>query len=69
MKRLGERIRKRRLELGITQRVLRQKSKLSAAFMSDVENGKRGISAVNLLAISRALGVSMDFLMTGKRDD
>ena len=42
-----------------------QKAGLSKSFLSDLENGKRSVGANNLLDIARALGVSLDFLMTG----
>lgn len=62
----GERIRRRRLELGWTQDMLVQKTKLSKGFISDVENSKRGISAENLLRIATAIGLSLDYLMKGE---
>jgi y4mF family transcriptional regulator len=63
---VGERIKKRRSELDWTQEQLAQKAGISKSFLSDLENGKRSVSANNLLDIARALGVSLDFLMTGK---
>ena len=63
---VGERIKKRRLELDWTQDQLCQKAGLSKGFLSDLENEKRSVSADNLLDIARALGVSLDYLMTGK---
>ncbi len=63
---VGERIRKRRAELEWTQDQLAQKAGISKSFLSDLENGKRSVSADKLLDISRALGVSLDFLMTGE---
>ena len=62
---VGERIRGRRTELGWTQDQLAQKAGLSKSFLSDLENGKRSVGANKLLDIARALGVSLDFLMTG----
>ncbi len=62
---VGERIKKRRAELGWTQDQLAQKAGISKSFLSDLENGKRSVGANNLLDIARALGVSLDFLMTG----
>ncbi|HJZ56576.1 MAG TPA: helix-turn-helix transcriptional regulator [Gemmataceae bacterium] len=62
---VGERIKKRRAELDWTQDQLAQKAGISKSFLSDLENGKRSVSAHNLLDIARALGVSLDFLMTG----
>jgi transcriptional regulator with XRE-family HTH domain len=63
---VGERIKQRRLDLGWTQEQLCTKAGISASFLSDLENGKRSVSASNLLDIARALSVSLDYLMTGK---
>ena len=63
---VGERIKKRRQELEWTQDQLAQKAGISKSFLSDLENGKRSVGAENLLDIARALGVSIDFLMTGE---
>jgi y4mF family transcriptional regulator len=66
---LGERIKTRRTALGWTQDTLAHKAGVSKSFLSDVENGKRSISADNLLDIARALGLSLDFLMKGEEGD
>src|SRR5689334_24912859 len=66
---VGERIRGRRAELGWTQDQLAQKAGISKSFLSDLENGKRSVGADNLLDIARALGVSLDFLMTGEASE
>src|SRR3954468_21565679 len=63
---VGERIKIRRAELGWTQDQLAQKAGISKSFLSDLENGKRSVSAENLLDIARALSLSLDYLMTGK---
>ena len=63
---VGERIKQRRLEIGWTQDQLCTKAGLSKSFLSELENGKRSISASNLLDIARTLNVSLDYLMTGK---
>ena len=62
---VGERIRKRRTELGWTQDVLAQKAGVSKSFLSDLENGKRNVGADTLLEIARALSLSLDYLMDG----
>ena len=62
---VGERIKTRRGELGWTQELLAQKAGISKSFLSELENGKRRVSADNLLEIARALSVSLDYLMTG----
>lgn len=63
---VGDRIKQRRLELRWTQDQLAQKAGISKSFLSDLENGKRSVSADNLLDVARVLGVSLDYLMTGK---
>lgn len=63
---VGERIKTRRLELGWTQETLAEKAGISKGFLSDLENGKRSVSAENLLEIAAVLGLSLDFLMKGE---
>jgi transcriptional regulator with XRE-family HTH domain len=63
---VGVRIKQRRGELGWTQDQLAVKAGISKSFLSDLENGKRSVSANNLLDIARALSVSLDYLMTGE---
>ena len=65
MTNLGERIRARRTELGWTQEQLSTKVGISKGFLSDLENGKRKVSAVNLMGIAQVLNLSLDFLMKG----
>ena len=62
---LGERIKARRVELGWTQETLAAQAQVSKGFLSDLENGNRGVSAEKLLDIARELQLSLDFLMTG----
>jgi transcriptional regulator with XRE-family HTH domain len=66
---VGERIRKRRNELGWTQDVLAQKAGLSKGFLSDLENGKRKVGADTLYDIARVLSLSLDYLMTGTQGE
>lgn len=69
MSTVGERIKKRRTELGWTQEQLAQKAGISKSFLSELENGKRSVSADNLLDIARVLNLSLDYLMTGEEPD
>ena len=63
---VGERVRKQRTQLGWTQEKLAQRAGISKSFLSDLENGKRSIGAETLLDLGRAVGVSLDYLMTGE---
>jgi y4mF family transcriptional regulator len=69
MSTVGERIRKRRIELGWTQDQLAHKAGISKSFLSDLENGKRSVSADNLLDIARVLNLSLDYLMKGEESE
>lgn len=69
MSTLGDRIKERRLELSWTQEKLAVRADISKGFLSDLENGKRGVGAETLLHVARALGVSLEFLMTGEGGD
>lgn len=69
MSSVGERIKKRRTELGWTQDQLSQKAGISKSFLSDLENSKRSVSADNLLDIARVLSLSLDYLMKGEETE
>lgn len=62
MKTLGERIRELREGNDLSLRELATKMDVSAAFMSDVELGRRYLSDKHMVAVARALGTSMDDL-------
>ena len=62
---LGDRIKQRRTELKWTQDELAIKAGISKSFLSEIENGKKSISADTLLSFSKALNCSLDYLMEG----
>ena len=66
METVGDRIKRRRGDLGWTQEELANKAGLSKGFLSDVENSKRKISAQNLLDLATVLSLSLDYLMKGE---
>lgn len=63
---VGQRIKRNRLKQNLTQQQLREQAGMSGAFLSDIENDKRRIGSDKLLAVSRVLNVSMNYLMTGR---
>lgn len=65
-KAMGNRIKKRRKELDLTQEELAEKADLSPQSISTTELGKKALRADNLYKISEVLGVSTDYLLTGK---
>lgn len=56
---LGERVKKRRLELGMTARELARRTGLSASFISQVERGKTNVSLESLRLIAEQLDASI----------
>jgi transcriptional regulator with XRE-family HTH domain len=63
---LGERIRKSRQALDITQQELARTIGLTAQHISAIEQNKR-VPSLNIIArIGEQLGVSIDFLVSGK---
>ena len=66
MSSLGDRIKLRRQTLKWTLDQLATKAKVSKGFLSDLENGKRkSASGEYLNSLSKALGVSLDYLISG----
>jgi transcriptional regulator with XRE-family HTH domain len=63
---IGKRIKKRRHELSLTQHDIAQKLGLTAQHISAIEQEKRLPSIALLEKIARELGVTIDYLVTGK---
>jgi len=67
---VGERLRKRRLELGISQRELARRLGVRYATLSDLERGVREEMTIALLRkLARALGVTSDWLIGMYEDE
>ena len=62
---VGERIRIVRESKGLTQDQLAAAAGISKSFVSEVENGKRNVSAQNLLRIANAMEASVEYLLRG----
>ncbi len=60
----GMRIKKLRLEKRYTREQLAYLADISDKFLYEI--GKKGFSAVTLMKLSKALNVSMDYIMAGK---
>ena len=61
--RIGQRLKARRKELGLSLRALGERTELSLPFLSDVCNGKQLPGAGSLLRLCRVLGLSADDLL------
>ena len=62
---LGERIKRNRLLVDMTQTQLAKAAHLSKGFLSDIENGKRDMSIKKFLGVANALGTDIKELLTG----
>ena len=62
---VGKRIMARRKKMGLTQEALAEQSDVTTQFVSYAESGKRAMRPENLIKISNALGVSVDYLLSG----
>lgn len=62
-KQLGNNIKQLRTSLGLSQEQLAEKADLHRTYVGAVERGERNISLDNIIAISRALGVSASTLL------
>lgn len=65
---VGARIRQRREDLGLSQARLAREAGLSVSFLSDVENGKRGMGVESLLAVAKVLGRKLDWFVKDEPD-
>lgn len=65
---LGEKIKKERLNRGLTQEELAEKANLSVSFMGQIERGERKLSVDTLAKIGNTLGVSFDYLLQSGQD-
>ncbi len=63
---IGERIRQRRKELGLTQLDLAKALKVTPQHVSVIEKDKRVPSLASLVRLAEELGVTLDYLVAGK---
>ena len=63
---LGQRVRMRRQSLKLTQQQIAEALGLSPQHISAIEQDKRAPSLLSLAKLAEELGVSIDYLVTGK---
>jgi len=63
---IGKRIRKRRQELKLTQEDLARALGLTPQHISGIEQDKRSPSLASLAKLAEELGITVDYLVTGK---
>lgn len=60
----GERVRARRLELGLSQESLAQKAGLHRTYVGSLERGERNVALINILKLGKALDLDAGSLIT-----
>jgi len=63
LKEIGARVRQARTLRGLSQAALAQMLRISAPFLSNIEQGKQVMSSATLYAICEALNVSADWVL------
>ena len=63
--RTGEAIKKRRVELQLTQEQVAFEAGISVTYLSEVERGRRNLALINLFKLSKALDTSLGELFSG----
>ena len=62
---VGNRIRSKRITLGLSQEELAERIDRAPKYYSDIERGSCGMSVETMLSISKALDISLDYMMFG----
>lgn len=62
---IGNRIFKKRKQMGLTQEALADKMNVSIQMISNLEHGNKAIKIENLIKISDILDVSTDYILKG----
>jgi transcriptional regulator with XRE-family HTH domain len=63
---IARRIRALRRSRGLSLQQLADKSQISAGYLSEVERGRSEVSGVKLARVAEHLGVSADYLLSGR---
>ena len=66
---VGDRIRKKRVQLGFSQDEVAERIDRAPKYCSDIERGTCGMSTETMLAISECLDMSHDYMMFGEQTD
>ena len=63
--RFGQTVRKRRMEMNLSQEALAERANLHRTYVADIERGVRNVSLKNIEKLARALDLSISGLCTG----
>ena len=60
---VGEKIKSRRLKIGLTQEKLAEICDISVSYIAHIERGTKSLSLETAVKISNALDISLDYLL------
>lgn len=66
---VGDRIRNKRIQLGLSQDELSEKIDRATKYCSDIERGTCGMSVETMLALSECLDMNLDYMMFGEASE
>lgn len=66
---VGERIKNKRILLGMSQEELGEKIDRATKYCSDIERGMCGMSVETMISISKALDMTLDYMIFGELSD
>ena len=64
----GERLRTKRILLGLTQEEIAEKINRTWKYYADIERGSCGMSTETLLSLASVLDMSLDYIILGKSE-
>ncbi|MEI8241964.1 MAG: helix-turn-helix transcriptional regulator [bacterium] len=67
--RFGQTVRKRRMEMDLSQETLAERADLHRTYIADIERGVRNVSLKNIGKLARALDLTVSKLCTGIEKD
>lgn len=67
--RFGHAVRKRRMEMNLSQEALAERADLHRTYVADIERGVRNVSLKNIEKLARALDLSLSELCASIRKD
>lgn len=62
---LGKTLRRKRLQLGLSQEGLAEKAGLHWTYIGGIERGERNVSLLNIVKLARALEITASRLLSG----
>lgn len=66
---VGERIKRKRMVLGMSQDELAEKIDRATKYCSDIERGMCGMSIETMIALSKVLDMTLDYMVFGESNE